>query len=67
MKSETVCEIKSCMQQLSWEETACVAGGMINLHSERPRKPPIEPGHPGGGAGYFLPEMEMDTGIIYLP
>ena len=67
MKSETVFEINSCMQQLSREEAASVAGGMINQHTERPRKPPIEPGHPGSGAGYFLPEMEMDTGIIYLP
>jgi hypothetical protein len=47
-------------------EVAQVAGGMINQRTERPIKPPIEPGHTGGGVGYFLPEMEMDTGIIFL-
>lgn len=47
-------------------EVAQVAGGMINQRTDRPIKPPIEPGHTGGGVGYFLPEMEMDAGIIFL-
>lgn len=58
-------DYQSNFQELLPEEASAIAGGMINLRGDGPpRHPPIEPGH---GAGYFLPEMEMDTGIIYLP
>lgn len=53
------------IQEISGEALAQVAGGMINLRQDGPMPRPHEPA--GHGAGYFLPEMEMDTGPIYLP
>jgi hypothetical protein len=50
---------------ISDEELVHVAGGMIKLPRERPMPLPQEPAGPG--VGYFLPEMEMDTGLIFLP
>lgn len=53
------------IRDISDEDLAHVAGGMINLRQDGPMPRPQEPA--GHGAGYFLPEMEMDTGPIYLP
>ena len=50
---------------ISSEELTLVAGGRINLRADGPMPRPQPPA--GGAAGYFLPEMEMDTGPIYLP
>jgi hypothetical protein len=49
------------------EELGAVAGAMMNPYpdGQRPMKPAqLESGH---GLGYFLPEMEFDVGIRYLP
>ena len=67
MNEITKTESHSTFQVLLLEEVSAVAGGRINLYGDLPRppRPPIEPGH--GAGGYCLPEMEMDTGKIFLP
>lgn len=52
------------IQEISDQDLVLVAGGRINLRQDGPAPRPQQP---GGGAGYFLPEMEMDTGPIFLP
>ena len=56
----------SDLQTVSPEEATAVAGGKMNQYGDIPRPihQPIDSGH--GAGGYSLPEMEMDTGIIYL-
>ena len=67
MNEITNTDSQSNFQEILLDEVDAVAGGRMNQYGDLPRppRPPIEPGH--GAGGYFLPEMEMDTGIIYLP
>ena len=53
------------IREVSAQELQHIAGGRINLRQDGPAPRPQEPS--GHGIGYFLPEMEMDTGPIFLP
>lgn len=56
----------SYMIEIGREAMEYVRGGRSNLHKLGPT--PTHTAADGLGAGYFLPEMEMDTGEpIYLP
>ncbi len=52
-------------QILNREEAEAISGGKINHRDESPPPIPRDPGH--GASTYYLPEIEMDTGPIYLP
>jgi hypothetical protein len=49
-------------EQLDAAALADVAGGMINLYDERPRRPPIEPGHGGIDTPYWATDGAMRFG-----
>ena len=62
-------ELLATFDSMTLDEMEAVSGGRMNSYPDgiRPLRPQRPDSYNSSGAGYFLPEMEMDTGIVYLP